>query len=252
MTLALRHRGVPVSPLSRWDARWKLAALLTACAGLVSLRHSAPTACGFAAAMALVLLARLPWPLVRRWFAILASAVLPFLIVLPFTIEAAGPGLDLGPFHASERGLIVAATLALRCFAVGAIALVLVGSAPVHHTLAAAHRLGVPGVLVRLALLAYRYAFLLAEELHRLRIALRIRGFRARMNTRSYRTLGHVTGALLVRGSDRAEHVSEAMRCRGFDGSFHSLTGFRTSIADVLSFLAMLAGTITVILWDRS
>jgi hypothetical protein len=30
------------------------------------------------------------------------------------------------------------------------------------------------------------------------------------------------------------------MRCRGFDGRFRSLTNFRTTFADVLSFLAAL------------
>ena len=60
-----------------------------------------------------------------------------------------------------------------RCFA-----LVLVGTAPLHHTLAAAHKLKVPGLLVQLTLLAYRYAFLLADEMKRLRIAMRTRGLR--------------------------------------------------------------------------
>lgn len=252
MTLSLRYRQVPDSPVARWDARWKLASLLVATAGAVSLVHLRTTAVALAAGAALVLLSRLPRRVVLGWFAVLGFAVLPFLLVLPFTLDDGGAAYDIGPLHASLHGLLVAVTLSLRCFAVGCFALVLAGTAPVHHTLAAAHRMGVPGVLVRLALLSYRYTFLLADELRRLRIALRVRGFRPRANVHSYRTLGHTTGALLVRGTDRAEHVAEAMRCRGFDGSFHTLTGFRTSWADVLSFLAAAAGTIAVILWDRT
>ena len=53
-----------------------------------------------------------------------------------------------------------------------------------------------------------------------------------------YRTLGHVTGAVLVRGADRAERVGEAMRCRGFDGTFHTTAAFRTTAADIISFAA--------------
>ena len=252
MTLALRYRSVPESPLSRWDARWKLAALVLATGGTVSLEHLAPISTALAVGLALVGLSRLTRSVVRGWFTVLGLSVLPFLLVLPFTLDDGGSGLDLGPLHASRHGVLVAVTLSLRCLAGGAFALVLVATAPVHHTLAAAHRMGMPGILVRLGLLAYRYSFLLADELRRLRIALRIRGFRAKADARSYRTFGHVTGALLVRGSDRAEHVSEAMRCRGFDRSFHSLTTFRTSIADVLSFLALVGSTIAVILWDRA
>jgi cobalt/nickel transport system permease protein len=42
------------------------------------------------------------------------------------------------------------------------------------------------------------------------------------------------------------------MRCRGFGGTFHSLAAFRTTPADVLAFLALLAATITLVVWDRS
>ena len=52
-----------------------------------------------------------------------------------------GPGWDIGPVHVSGRGLLAGTAVALRCLAIGAFALVLVGTAPVHHTLAAAHRL---------------------------------------------------------------------------------------------------------------
>src|SRR5205085_4143301 len=102
---------------------------------------------------------------------------------------------------------------------------------PLHHTLAAANKLKVPGLLVLLTGLAYRYTFLLADELRRIRVALRTRCFRMRVNRHGYRTLGYVTGAVLVRGADRAGHVAEAMRCRGFDGRFHTTTAFRTTAA---------------------
>jgi cobalt/nickel transport system permease protein len=249
MTLALRHLDVPDSPLARWDARWKLAAVLAAVAGVAVLDHVLPAAVALVAGLGLLAVARLPGRWVRPRLAVLAVAALPFVLVLPVTLD--GPGWELGPVHASERGLLAGAAVALRCLAIGSFALVLVGTAPVHHTLAAAHRLRVPGLFVLLALLAYRYAFVLADELRRLRIALWVRGFRAKANRHGYRTLGHVTGALLVRGSDRAERVADAMRCRGFDGRFHTLTAFRTTAADVVSCLLAVAGTAALVTWDR-
>src|SRR5437868_4244073 len=102
------------------------------------------------------------------------------------------------------------------------------GVAAALRTLPAA-LLGLGGALV----LTYRYTFLLAEELGRLRIALRVRGYRNRANLHSYRTIGHVAGTLLVRSHERAERVGQAMRCRGFDGRFRSLTAFRTRWPDV-------------------
>jgi len=108
----------------------------------------------------------------------------------------------------------------------------------------------VPGLLVQLALLSYRYLFVLAEELSRLRVALRVRAFRSRVSAHSYRTIGHVAGALLVRGYERAERVGQAMRCRGFAGRFHSLAEFRTTATDVAAFALVVGCAAALLAWD--
>jgi cobalt/nickel transport system permease protein len=125
---------------------------------------------------------------------------------------------------------------------------VLLASAPLDATLKAAHSLRVPGLVVQLALLTYRYLFLLADELGRLRTALRVRGFRNRASRHAYRTVGRVAGTLLVRGYERGERVGQAMRCRGFDGRFRSLTAFRTRPIDVLTF-AVVVGCAAGAVW---
>lgn len=251
MTLALRDPTVPDSPPARWDARWKLAAILVAAAGVAALRHPAPAAVALAAALLLARFARLPARRVGSRVGLLALATVPFVVLLPFTLDPAGPGWDIGPLRASEKGALTAAAVALRCLAIGTLALVLVGTAPLPATFAAARALKVPGVLILVAQLAYRYAFVLAGEARRLRTALRTRGFRMRTTAHTYRTLGHVAGALLVSGGERAETVAAAMRCRGFDGTPRALTAFRTTPADVLGFLLAAAGTIGLTLWDR-
>jgi cobalt/nickel transport system permease protein len=157
----------------------------------------------------------------------------------------------IGPVRASERGLVVGLAVTARCLAIGCLALVLVGSAPLHQTLAAAHALRVPGLFVLVAGLAYRYTHLLAAEYKRVRVALRTRGFRVAATKHGYRTIGHVTGAVLVRGADRAERVADAMRCRGFDGTFHTTAVFRTTRWDILAFAGLIAATMALLLWDR-
>jgi cobalt/nickel transport system permease protein len=133
------------------------------------------------------------------------------------------------------------------------VTLVLVGlaTAPLEANLKAAHALRVPGFLIHIALLTYRYLFVLAAELGRVRVALRVRGYRNRPNAHSYRTIGQVAGMLLVRGAERAERVGQAMRCRGFDGRFRSLVEFRTVAADVVAFLAVTGGAAGVVVLDR-
>ena len=48
MTLAFRHREIPESPVARWDARWKLAAVLLTVCGIAALDHLAPAAVALA------------------------------------------------------------------------------------------------------------------------------------------------------------------------------------------------------------
>ncbi len=223
--------------------------MLLAVGGIAALDHLAPAAVALALGLSLLILARLPGAWVRVRLFLFALAALPFLLVLPFTLE--GPGWDIGPVKISERGLIAGFAVFCRGLTIGCFALLLVGTAPLHHTLAAAHKLRLPGLLVQLTLLAYRYAFLLADEMRRLRVAMRTRGFRVRATRHGYRALGHATGALLVRGAERADNVAAAMRCRGFDGKFHTLTAFRTRAADIISFVALVAAAAAFVLWDR-
>jgi cobalt/nickel transport system permease protein len=152
-----------------------------------------------------------------------------------------GPSWELGPFTLSKSGVVLALVLLIKGLAIVALVLVLSATAPLGATLKAAQALRVPGLVIHLVLLTYRYLFLLAEELSRLRIALRVRGYRARGNLHSYRTIGRVAGVLLVRSHERAERVSHAMRCRGFDGRFRALVDFRTRWYDVVGAILILA-----------
>lgn len=246
-----KHSDTPDSPLARWDARWKLAALTFAAFGTAALTQLATVAISLACAVLLLLAARLPGKWVRGRLVLFAVAALPFLIVLPFTLDPDGPGWDVGPLRVSEHGVVSGTIVFARCMAIGCFALVLIGTAPLHHTLAAAHKLKVPGMLVLLTGLAYRYAFLLGDELRRVRVSLRTRGFRMKPNRHGYHTTGHVVGAVLVRGADRADRVTEAMRCRGFDGTFHTTAAFRTTVADIISFAASVAAIAALLAWDR-
>lgn len=236
MNFACRDLTVADSPLARWDARWKLAAMILFTAGVASVQRPLPLAVALGLALHVTLLARLPVRRVAKRIAFLLLATLPFVAVLPFAVD---------------RGWEQAFLIAMRCVAIGLIGFALANSAPLPRTFAAARALGVPGAFVLVAQLAYRYVFVLFAEARRLRVVLMARAFRPRTNAHTYRTVGHVAGALLVHGGDRAERVAAAMRCRGFDGTLRSAP-FHTTPWDVLSFLVVVGGTIAVVIWDRT
>jgi cobalt/nickel transport system permease protein len=250
MTLAFSSPPCTSSLVSRLDPRWKLAALLFA-AGVATTLHTLPGAgLGLAGALLLALLARLP----MRWYlqrlGALALFLALFALPLPWLLAGDAPLWTWGFLRVSPRGVEVALLLCAKAVTIVTLLLVVQATAPLETTLKAAHALYVPGLIVQLSLLSYRYLFVLADELARLRIALRVRGYRYRMNRRSYRTAGHVAGTLLVRGYERAERVGQAMRSRGFDGQFRSLTAFQTRRADVLLFLVVVVSAAALGIWD--
>lgn len=251
MTLAF---SLPTTPeptlLSRLDARWKLAGLLFV-AAIVATLHTLPVAvAAFVVALALAFLARLP----RRWFVKRLGAAALFLALfalpLPWLLAGEGTIWTIGPMRLSGRGIEVAVLLTAKGLALVACFLTIQATAPLETTLQAAHSLRIPALFIQMSLLTYRYVFVLADELRRVRIALRVRGYRNRMNRHSYRTAGHVAGTLLVRGYERAERVGQAMRCRGFNGQFHSLNRFTTRRADVAAFVVFAASAMALAVWD--
>jgi cobalt/nickel transport system permease protein len=250
MTITFDPLPCPDSPVRRLDPRWKLAALLLAVALVAAVRTLPPALAALAAALALAALARLP----RRWYLRRAGAVALFVALLtlplPFLLSGPGPSWSLGPVEVSAHGLAVALFIAAKALTILTLMLVLLATAPLEANLKAAHALHLPGLLVQLAVLTYRYVFVLSGELARLRVALRVRGYRNRANRHSYRTVGHVAGTLLVRGYERAERVGQAMRCRGFAGRFHALTEFRTTAKDILAFAVIVGVAVALLVWD--
>ena len=247
MTLVFDLPAGRSSPLHRLDPRWKLAALLLAVLAVAFVRTGPAAGAALGGAALLALLARLPprWYALRLGTALLMLAV--FMAWLPFVPRPDDVTMDVGGLTLSATGLIRLGVLLAKAGAVVSLVLVLLATAPLHDTFKAAHHLHVPGLLVQLTLLTYRYVFLLAEEFDRLRTALRVRGFRNRPDLHSYRTIGQVAGTLLVRSHERSERVAQAMRCRGFAGEFRSLHAFRTTAADVVAF-ALIVGYAALVL----
>jgi cobalt/nickel transport system permease protein len=236
MTLALDPPPVADSPIARLDPRWKLAGFALGGAVAAAVRSPGPALAALVAALVLAVVARLP----ARWYlarlGALAAALVPFAVIMPLVQGMAGARL--------------AGLLAAKALAIGTLAAVTVGSAPVPVTLHAARALRLPGTLIHVLMLSYRYLFVLADELNRLRRAVRVRGFRSRMDRHTYRTVGHIIGTMMVRGTERAEGVAHAMRCRGFDGQFRSLAKFQTAAADVAFFVVVIATAAGVEAWD--
>ena len=226
MTIGFDTLNVADSPLARLDPRWKLLAIVPAIAVAGVLRSASMLGVLLLLSLMLLVFSRMPSRVLLARFSAFGLFMLPFAIVLPIM-----QGWD---------GLAAAAKVGARAGAAFSLALVLIGTAPFHRTLQAAQALGAPRLLTQIALMSFRYVFVLGDEFLNIRTAMRVRGFRAGTNRHTYRTFGYVAGSLLLRGDERAQRVAQAMRCRGFDGHFHCLYDFRTRWPDPLFFASVI------------
>ncbi len=172
-----------------------------------------------------VCLARLNPREVFGRLAVVFGFLLLIWAVLPLTFE--GEALyHAGPFVITRPGVMLSARITLKSAAILLIFMALIATMTVGTLGHALNRLRLPGKLVYLLLMTYRYIFVIEDEYRRLRTAIKIRGFRPGTNIHSYKTYAYLIGMLFVRASVRAEHVHQAMLCRGFRGRFHTLDEF--------------------------
>lgn len=234
------------TPLDRLDPRTRVLAALLFCFAVSFADTPAGLGAALTAAAAAAATARLPFAATLRRLAALEGCLALGLIALPFTMSGdagsagagpagAGPG-DVGQagaaftvfgFAASWAGLERAAALATRAGAAALTVAALAGTLTPAALGAALAGLGVPDKAVQLYLYAHRYLDVTGREHRRLTTALRARGFRPGFNRHTWRTYGLLFGMLSLRSLERADRVSAAMRCRGFDGRFRSLNEAR-------------------------
>ena len=158
-------------------------------------------------------LVRLTPPLV---FVALASAGLLFL--------GAGEALvQLGPLTLRRDGLTAFASAAGRATVAISAGVILVSTTSFVELVEALRTLRVPAAVTTPLAMAYRFLYLLDDEVERMRRAAASRGSGGRGASSRRRLLMGITAASLHRTFDRSERVYGAMLARGYSGTIHPL-----------------------------
>ncbi|WP_020468517.1 energy-coupling factor transporter transmembrane component T family protein [Zavarzinella formosa] len=231
--------------LARREGRCRLLAALPLLMALSLIRDWLPALTALGLALLVAILGKVH----IRWRGLIFS-MLPVALLLPWTVRHGEILFETSPLTLTEGGVMFVIVFMLKTLAILLLVSALLASAPLPAHVVAARRLGLPNLFAHLLTLTWRYVFVLREEWARLRLALRVRGFRNRMNRHGRQTIGHVLGSILVRGHARAERVGQAMRCRGFDGQYRELAASAVKTPDWAMVLAavMIAGGL--IGWD--
>jgi cobalt/nickel transport system permease protein len=175
--------------------------------------------------------------------------ILLFWIILPLTYKGKIV-YSLGPVNLYLAGIVFAAKITIKSNAILLVLISFIATmtfATLGHTLS---RFKIPDKLVFLLMITYRYIFVIQQEYQKIIRSIKIRGFKPKTTLHTYKTFAYVIGMLLIRASERADRVYNAMRCRGFKGKYYSLTDF-TADAKSWVFVTIVSGvTIGIILME--
>lgn len=151
------------------------------------------------------------------------------------------PLLTLGSLTVTG-GVISMLTLMLKGVLCLMASFLLMATTPIDALCAALRKLHLPGMLVTLLLLTYRYVGVMTEEVAVMTAAYHLRA--PGQKGIHHSAWGSFLGQLLLRSMDRAEELYSSMQLRGFHGDFHYADAGRCRAGDVLYMLACLGGLV--------
>ncbi len=227
------------SLFARWDARLKVFSLLLFSFVTVSFISLRIVGLVFLWTLGCAVVAGLPRGLLLRRLKPLAILTLALVLILPLTAPR-GVGTPtisivlepLGALTMNGDALLSAVMIGAKAAAVVIATTLMIETSPYATTIGALERLGVPSSIAQMLLLSYRYLFVLREEAKRMSRAMYLRGFKAKAHRESLQIIGAFVGTLFVRSFERMERISDAMRLRGYRGTFPSLSQFRATSRD--------------------
>ncbi|MFI8390781.1 cobalt ECF transporter T component CbiQ [Streptomyces sp. NPDC085540] len=209
-----RHGHSPVHDL---PAHCKLVATLAFVVVVVSTPREAVWAFGLYAVLiaAVAAVARIPAGFLLRRLLIEVPFV-AFAVLMPFVAE--GERVQVLGMSLSVSGLWGAWNVLAKGTLGVAASVLLASTTELRALLLGLQRLKLPPLLVQIASFMIRYGDVISDELRRMSIARRSRGFEA-SGIRHWGVLAKTAGALFIRSYERGERVYLAMVSRGYAGS---------------------------------
>jgi cobalt/nickel transport system permease protein len=162
--------------------------------------------------------------------------ILLLLITFPLFVND-GDSFQLKSLSWSKQGFQTACLISLRANSIMLILISFIGGMKADQLGFALSKLGAPNKFSHLLFFIVRYTDLFQTEYNKLWSAMRLRAFKPALNFHTFYSLGCLIGQLLIRSIDRAEHILEAMKCRGYRGGFYTVKSYSISWHDALFFI---------------
>ncbi|MEA1906453.1 MAG: cobalt ECF transporter T component CbiQ [Euryarchaeota archaeon] len=230
-----RYAGIS-SPIHRWDPRFRIISIFTLIFSVVLLYNLQLVMIGMVFAIILTCISKIPFSFVFSRMKLVFIFVIPFFIIIPFTII--GTGVEIASFCGitlSYRGIeyaLFAAMIVLKALVAVMLIFPMIGTSRMDITIKALEGLHLPNKLVQMFAFTYRYIFVLDDEFMRTDRALAARGFKKRGNMYTLTTVSKAIAMLFVKSYERADRVFYAMRSKGYTGTIATLHEFHARRQD--------------------
>lgn len=233
--------------LGKWEVRIKIAAMLALVVVFATLQDIRVLTLGLAVILGLVILngIRLKDILKRLLWIIPFAGVMIMLFpfITPGKVLFSGQVFSF-TFAATVEGAMKAGFLALRVLNATLTMSLLVMTTPLSELLHGFRQLKVPAIMVSLLAFTLRYFQVVADEVQRMKLAMRARGFQRGkhlLDWHTMKTLGLLLGTLFVRASERGDRIYFAMLSRGYRGELICSAGREIGWQDWLAGLGFVA-----------
>lgn len=138
-----------------------------------------------------------------------------FALLMPFFSPP--PNVEILGISVSEAGLIAGWGILAKATLGVVSSIILAATTPARDLLLGLERLKVPSLLVQIMAFMLRYIHVVVDEMQRMMLARRARGFEA-TGVRAWPTMARSGGTLFIRSYERGERVHLAMLSRGYTG----------------------------------
>jgi cobalt/nickel transport system permease protein len=182
-----------------------------------------------------------------------ASSMIPashlaraYLTAAPFILIAS---LSVGLYGGLWKGLAMAARTSACVVAL----LVLASGTETFALFAGLRRLRVPALVTTLLMLTYKFILLMGEELSRMMVARKARGFRTGRSLADrygLKVLSYTAGMVLVRASGRADRTFEGLKSRGFEKDFTGWRSVGVRAVDCAFLAVLIAASVSLVLFQ--
>lgn len=206
------------SYLSRFDPRVKLACTFALVVLVSTFTDLRALVMSLAFTVILMTLSQVSAGRVIKGYAM----ALPFILFASLTML-----LTSGADTALAMGLRVSTSVLLL--------LLLVNTTPFMDLVWTLRWFRMPSLLSDMIMFTYRFIFVMLDEVERMRLARRSRGFRggrSLLDKEAFKVLSNTIGMIFLRSYRRADRVYLALLSRGYDGKVRTLGGYHLRIRD--------------------